>query len=764
MKKKAFKTDIIIIVVLILAAVGIILALTLPDNTEENTGDAPAAVNSRTIADYADKNIGVITGTLFEGFVMEHYPKADISYFNSLPDLTMALNSGKVDAFLLGKASTDALMDENPGITYLDEEAGTFDVGMVFPKSAEGDRIRAQMDEFLTKLKADGTLDGIIAYWNTKEARDTPADMSGLTGENGTLRFATSGDEMPCSYLVSGKPAGIDPDLAIRFCREYGYNIEITITDFSGVIPGLVSGIYDFAGNEIVITDERKESVNFSVPYLSGAVVMMVQKAADTGIPDLSSYNGKRLGIVTGSSFEKPTLETFPDSSYFYFDNISDLIMALRQDKIDGFVYDEPVLRIINLQQPDIGYFSDLIREDNYSFGFQKTGERSRTLRSQFNEMMSELTANGTIAEMKKKWFTADSASLNVDLSGLTGENGTLNVAVTSTNTPFTMITNGELSGYALELLTMFCRRYGYDCKYDQVNTSGGLAGLSSGLYDIFASNTTVTPERQESISFSDPIYSGGITLAVRASDLAPGGITKDSSPSLADDRTGFFEGIADSFEKNFIREDRWKLILEGIGTTCLITVLSALAGSLLAFLICMFRRTGSRLANIISDIYVKLLQGTPIVVLLMILYYVIFGKSGLEAVWVAVIGFSLNFGAYGSEIMRSGIESIDGGQREAALALGYSENQTFFRFIFPQAAVRFLPVYRGEIVSLLKSTSIVGYIAIQDLTKMSDIIRSRTYEAFFPLIATAVIYFFLAWIITLILKLILRTVTPKRR
>ena len=192
--------------------------------------------------------------------------------------------------------------------------------------------------------------------------------------------------------------------------------------------------------------------------------------------------------------------------------------------------------------------------------------------------------------------------------------------------------------------------------------------------------------------------------------------------------------------------------------------MLSALFGSMLAFLVCMFRRTGSRLAVIISNIYVKLLQGTPIVVLLMILYYVVLGRSGLEAVWVAVIGFTLNFGAYASEIMRSGIESIDDGQREAALALGYSENQAFFKFIFPQAAVRFLPVYRGEIVSLLKSTSIVGYIAIQDLTKMSDIIRSRTYEAFFPLIATAIIYFILAWVISLILKAVLKGVDRRHR
>ena len=137
---------------------------------------------------------------------------------------------------------------------------------------------------------------------------------------------------------------------------------------------------------------------------------------------------------------------------------------------------------------------------------------------------------------------------------------------------------------------------------------------------------------------------------------------------------------------------------------------------------------------------------------------------SGISAVWVAVIGFTLNFGAYVSEILRSGIDSIDGGQREAAIALGYTENRAFFKFVFPQAALRQLPVYRGEIVSLLKSTSIVGYIAIQDLTKMSDIIRSRTYEAFFPLIAVAIIYFILAGILTTVVNRLGKGIDPRRR
>ncbi|MBR1736024.1 MAG: amino acid ABC transporter permease, partial [Firmicutes bacterium] len=253
-----------------------------------------------------------------------------------------------------------------------------------------------------------------------------------------------------------------------------------------------------------------------------------------------------------------------------------------------------------------------------------------------------------------------------------------------------------------------------------------------------------------------DPEYTANAVVMVRKTAGNVSGETSEAQEK------GFIEGLKQSFEKNFIREARWKLIVEGICTTLIITFFSTLFGTILAFLICIFRRTESKLAITLSNIYVRILQGTPLVVLLMILYYIVFGKSGIDAVAVAVVGFSLNLAAYVSEMMRSGIESIDPGQREAALALGFTERQAFYKFIFPQAATRFLPVYRGEIVSLLKNTSIVGYIAIQDLTMMSDIIRSRTYEAFFPLIVTALIYFLLAWVISLILGKVEKGVSPK--
>ena len=189
-------------------------------------------------------------------------------------------------------------------------------------------------------------------------------------------------------------------------------------------------------------------------------------------------------------------------------------------------------------------------------------------------------------------------------------------------------------------------------------------------------------------------------------------------------------------------------MLLNGLGKTILITVLSALFGTILAFLIILFRRTNSVLAGRISDIYILLMQGIPVVVLLMVLYYIIFANSGFPGWVVAVIAFSLNEAAYISEMMRSGIDAIDPGQREAALALGYTENQAFFTYIFPQSLKQIFPVYRGEMVALLKGTAIVGYVAVQDLTRMGDIIRSRTYEAFFPLVITALIYLIVAMVI----------------
>ena len=203
---------------------------------------------------------------------------------------------------------------------------------------------------------------------------------------------------------------------------------------------------------------------------------------------------------------------------------------------------------------------------------------------------------------------------------------------------------------------------------------------------------------------------------------------------------------------------------MEGIITTLVITLLSMLFGTLLGFWVFLLCRNGNPVANIITKICLWIVRGMPAVVLLMVLYFVIFGSVQISGIAVAVIGFTLTFGAAVIGLLNMGVGAIDNGQYEAAYALGYSNRRTFFKIILPQALRHILPAYKGEVVSLIKATAIVGYIAVQDLTKMGDLVRSRTYEAFFPLIAVTIIYFVLEWLVGLIISRISVDINPKRR
>ena len=210
------------------------------------------------------------------------------------------------------------------------------------------------------------------------------------------------------------------------------------------------------------------------------------------------------------------------------------------------------------------------------------------------------------------------------------------------------------------------------------------------------------------------------------------------------------FSQIANSFTNNLIAEERYRMILEGMQVTLLITLCSAVLGTLLGGLVCRARMSRHAWLQRIAKIYIDLMRGTPVLVFLMLMYYVFMAPLGTTGVVVAIVTFAMNTSAYIGEMLRSGIESIDKGQTEAGLALGYTPRQVFIRIILPQVVRKIMPVYLGEVISLLKGTSIVGYIAVMDMTRASDLIRSRTFDAFFPLIVTAAIYFLVAWLIGL--------------
>lgn len=232
-----------------------------------------------------------------------------------------------------------------------------------------------------------------------------------------------------------------------------------------------------------------------------------------------------------------------------------------------------------------------------------------------------------------------------------------------------------------------------------------------------------------------------------------------------------WFESLKADFILNFVQANRWKYLLDGLGRTLLITLLAGVMGIVLGVIIAMIRSTydktregarrtiGRRIFGVVDwfcRVYLTVLRGTPVVVQLMIIYYVIFASSD-NGMLIAALAFGLNSGAYVAEIVRGGIMSIDEGQFEAGRSLGFNYIQTMRFIVIPQTIKNVLPSLANEFIALLKETSVAGYVAVADLTKGGDIIRSRTYSPFMPLIAVALIYLALVMFFTRLVSILER-------
>lgn len=241
-----------------------------------------------------------------------------------------------------------------------------------------------------------------------------------------------------------------------------------------------------------------------------------------------------------------------------------------------------------------------------------------------------------------------------------------------------------------------------------------------------------------------------------------------------------FFDEFKQDFYNNFIKYDRWQSLFKGLGRTLLITLFAVIIGVIIGIVIAIIRSTydknqetlkknggiGYRILavlNAISKLYLTIIRGTPVVVQLLIAYFIIFASSN-NPLMVAIFAFGLNSGAYVAEIFRGGIMSIDNGQFEAGRSLGFNYCQTMIYIIIPQVIKSVLPTLCNEFIVLLKETSVAGYVGIQDLTKEGELIRGATFSAFLPLIAVAIIYLAVVMILTKLVNLLERRLRQNER
>lgn len=727
-------------------------------------GAKPRAGAAREVRrqDYNGKRIGVLVGPLMEDAAAQFFPDSEYFYYNSYPDCVAALLARKIDGFLGDEPGMISIHAETPEIDYIRDRMTENNYSFAFRKDdPESAALCEELNAFLAKCRADGTMDEIAGIWlGTDESRKV-VDMSDLTGENGAVRVATTATDMPWSYIKDGKNVGYDIDLTVRFCRERGYALELGDMDFAARIPAVQAGKYDFS-TDMNVTPEREEQVLFSDPTAYGGIVLAVRAedlarsssdGADSAAPEYRAFSelrGKTVSMLTGAPFEELVKSKEPDVGAFTtYTSTPDMLLALKSGKTDAMLTNNAIGELAVNRDGGIALFPQSLQDGVFGFAFAKDSPERDAWQAALDAIPEE-----TKQAVWKKWTGSDESAKVVPEQDWPGTNGTVTAAVCDTLEPMSYVgEGGELMGFDIELLLMIARELDVHVELEGMDFSAILAAVQSGKALVGAGSIIVTEERRQAVDFAE-YWPASFVLVVRSS----------ADANAAAEKGGFLSSLAASFEKTFIREGRWRLFLSGIGTTLLITVLSVLLGTLLGFGVFMLCRNGNRLANTVTRFCVWLVQGMPVVVLLMILCYVIFGRVAISGTVVSVIGFTLIFGAAVFAMMKAGVGAVDPGQREAAYSLGYTDRRAFFRIVLPQALPHFLPAYKGEITSLIKATAVVGYVAVQDLTKIGDIVRSRTYEAFFPLIAVAVIYFILAAILTFLVNKLAIRIDPRRR
>jgi len=713
-----------------------------------------AALVIHTPADAANARIGVMTGTTGEMIAKTRFPQADVQTFDDIMNGIAAIQAGKLDAVITSFPTAQQVTKKNPALYVVPEPLDHENTSIALRKG--NDKLLQDVNRIVSDFRADGTLASMQKRWLKSDL--SPYETVKIeVPECGTpLRVGVAATREPLTFVdADGNVTGHDAELARRIAARLHRPLEFQDMKFLALIPALTSGKIDLVISGMTATDERRKSVDFSVSYFDNSQVLLTRKPpSQAAAPQATSHGkmrspadlaDKKLGVLMGSADSPFAHEHYPNAKILEFQSAPDAVLAVKTKKVDAALYDAVPLGLVLREDPSLAAMKGNLYSFNVGAGFQK---QNPALRTQFNSFLAGIRKDGVYDDMVKRWI--DQGDTNMPHIELPSSGQPIVVGVSDGGMPFVGVLENHLVGFDVELATRFAASLGRPVRFDNMQFAGLIAAVTSGKADMIISSIYITEERQKQIAFSDPYFEmGSRAFALKENLAAP---DEDGAPnsSATGEHPSFLRKAVNSFESNIVQEKRYLLILDGLKTTLVISILATIFGTLLGALICFMRMSKFKLLQVPARIYIDILRGTPVLVLLMLIFYVVFASVNISPLLVAVIAFGMNFAAYVAEIFRAGIQSIDRGQSEAAIAIGFTPVQSFLHIILPQTVQRIFPVYKGEFISLVKMTSIVGYIAVQDLTKASDIIRSRTFDAFFPLIIVAVLYFVIAWVLTL--------------
>ncbi len=725
------------------------------------------------LVDLEDKRIAVLLGSAIESFAIKAWPRAAILQYKSSSEMVLAVKTGKVDVVLYDTEPLKEILRSDHQLAQLDAPGlPSFPLGIGF--NLQNSQLRDRFNAFLGQIKSDGIYRDMVERWMNNGDSKMPPIPPSAPGTK-LVVGVVSDTGYPFTIVQDNQLVGFDIELCRRFAAYFGRELILSPMEFGALIPAVAARKVDMIAGSIFITDERKKRISFSDPYYESgnSLLVLKQRAADApstatagaqespsgsaapGIAGIQELNGKRIAVLTGSAGDLAARRHFPKALFQDFTASADAGLAVKTGKVDAFVYDKSVLLNLVRSNPELVILDEAVDKLEVAATLRKDNHR---LLAEINLALRELKDDGTLRRLRTTWVDTPYATPPpLPAATTAGSAPPLRMGTSANFEPFSFHASDGLTGLDIALGRLLGARLGRSVDVIDMNFDALIPALQAGKIDFALANFNVTEERKKLIAYSLPYIENDISALVRRN-------TPAAPPPDGDRPASFLARVADSFHSNIIKEKRYLLLWDGLKTTAVISIFATLFGTLLGGLVCFMRLSKRRALELPARFFIAILRGMPVLVLLMLIFYVVFASVQIDPVLVAVIAFGMNFAAYAAEIFRSGIEGIERGQSEAGIALGFTRTATFIHIILPQMLGRILPVYKGEFISLVKMTSIVGYIAVQDLTKASDIIRSRTFDAFFPLVMVALLYFLVSWTLMQSLDYLERRTDPKVR
>ena len=747
-----------------------ILFLSQRDRESDSIDDYRKFIGSR---------IGMSIGSLAEGVTINHLRGVPVLYSNysaSIEDIRRNRISGYMSD--LSTLNILVTLPENQDLVVYDIPGTIFNAPIA--AFSHDQEIIDKFNSFLADLEGLGMLQEMQNRWfSGVPDLDTRLHTLSNVGTHGVLRVATIGDKPPYAFIgADGELHGFSIELARLFATSEGKMIRFAEMSFDAILPYINDKRADIGIANVGISPTRREIVLFSDPihYDRFGIIALGTQASSLNLSEnhplvLTDFNGKRIGLTRGTIFDKYTSEVINGIPVYYNDfNIA--LADMETGRLDGYMVNDFIAQLF--EQETTGLLDIIYLEPRELFTTRIAAiSLNQELINSFNIFLQEIIEDGTLQDIQNRWIKTPITTYDSQLtdynSQLTTYNSRLRIITSGTTRPFSFYNeNSEPVGFSIEIAKRFAANQEMEIEIIFASLDRLIDQLIIGRADMAFDLFQIPEEPLENIYYTEPFLYGNATLVAIRSISIP------KRSFVANGILWFKNGI----QRNLLTDNRWQLLLDGFYVTMIIAVFAQIIGTILGIIVFFFMtRSAPHKKNInnqsfleypdrdygfvekggkggvicikplsillkwVFTLYYELICRMPKVVLLLVSYYILFNKTGFSNTLIAVFAFSMLASSNVAKVLRHSLIKLDATEIEAATLLGFTKFQRIKFITIPQLIKHSIVTYTKDFIELLKATAIVGYIAIQDLTRAGEIIRSRTFDAIFPLLSVTLVY-----------------------